>query len=81
MYTGIPFAVVALTTRTVNTLKGQCHEIFDPRFFSSNNPLYGPDSRAKAVLFCTWLQTCRDIRDNRLQSLDSEVSMTLRDST
>jgi hypothetical protein len=20
-------------------LKGQCHEIFDPRFFSSNNPL------------------------------------------
>jgi hypothetical protein len=19
-------------------LKGQCHEIFDPRFFSSNNP-------------------------------------------
>jgi hypothetical protein len=21
------------------TLKGQCHEIFDPRFFSSNNPL------------------------------------------
>jgi hypothetical protein len=20
-------------------LKGQCHEIFDPRFFSSNNPI------------------------------------------
>jgi hypothetical protein len=23
---------------SLRTLKGQCHEIFDPRFFSSNNP-------------------------------------------
>jgi hypothetical protein len=23
---------------TSKALKGQCHEIFDPRFFSSNNP-------------------------------------------
>jgi hypothetical protein len=26
------------------------HEIFDTRFFSSINPTYGPDTRAKAVL-------------------------------
>jgi hypothetical protein len=31
-------------------LKGQCHEIFDPRFFSSNNLTMDPDSRADAVL-------------------------------
>jgi hypothetical protein len=24
-------------------LKGQCHEIFDPQFFSSNNPTWAPD--------------------------------------
>jgi hypothetical protein len=30
-------------------LKGQCHEIFDPRFFSSINSSQGPDSRAKSV--------------------------------
>jgi hypothetical protein len=31
-------------------LKGQCNEIFDPRFFSSiNPPPPGPDSQAKAV--------------------------------
>jgi hypothetical protein len=30
-------------------LKGQLHEIFDQRFFSSNNPPQGPDSRPKAV--------------------------------
>jgi hypothetical protein len=31
-------------------LKGQCHEIFDTRFFSSNNTSWAPDSRAKAFL-------------------------------
>jgi hypothetical protein len=30
-----PGGEIALTNYT---LKGQCHEIFDPRFFSSNNP-------------------------------------------
>jgi hypothetical protein len=34
---------------TKNSVKGQCHEIFDPWFFSLNYPPYGPDSRAKAV--------------------------------
>jgi hypothetical protein len=32
------------------SLKGQLHEIVDHRFFSSFNPIQGPDSRAKAVL-------------------------------
>jgi hypothetical protein len=32
------------------SLEGQCHEIFDPRFFSSNNPPQGPDLRPKAIL-------------------------------
>jgi hypothetical protein len=32
------------------SLKGQCHEIFGPRFFSSNNTPWAPDSRAKAFL-------------------------------
>jgi hypothetical protein len=28
-----------ISTQFIKTaLKGQCHEIFDPRFFSSNNP-------------------------------------------
>jgi hypothetical protein len=31
-------------------LKGQSHEIFDPRFFTSNNTPWSPDSWAKAVL-------------------------------
>jgi hypothetical protein len=30
-------------------LKGQCHEIFDPQFFSSINTPEPPDSWAKAV--------------------------------
>jgi hypothetical protein len=29
-------------------LKGQCHEIFDLWFFSSNNLIWAPDSRVKA---------------------------------
>jgi hypothetical protein len=32
------------------TLKGQSHEISDPRFFSANNTPGAPDSWAKAVL-------------------------------
>jgi hypothetical protein len=31
-------------------LKGQCHEIFDPRFFSLNCTPGSPDSWAKTVL-------------------------------
>jgi hypothetical protein len=31
------------TFHSVHTLKGQCHEIFDPQFFSSNNPIKAPD--------------------------------------
>jgi hypothetical protein len=31
-------------------MKGQLHEIFNPRFFSSINPTWDPDSRPKAVL-------------------------------
>jgi hypothetical protein len=34
----------------LEALKGKCHEIFDPRFFSSNNTPWAPDSRAKAFL-------------------------------
>jgi hypothetical protein len=32
------------------SFKGQCHEIFDLRFFSSINIPWAPDSRAKAFL-------------------------------
>jgi hypothetical protein len=31
-------------------LKGPCHEIFDLRFFSSNNSIWAADPRAKAFL-------------------------------
>jgi hypothetical protein len=31
-------------------LKGPCHEIFDLRFFSSNNSIWAPDPRVKAFL-------------------------------
>jgi hypothetical protein len=31
-------------------LKGQCQEIFDLWFFSSNSPIWAPDSRVKAFL-------------------------------
>jgi hypothetical protein len=34
---------------TYACLKGQCHEIFDPRFFASNNPPQCPDSWARAI--------------------------------
>jgi hypothetical protein len=35
-------------TRCHILLKGQCHEIFDPRFFSSKHPSWAPDYGAKA---------------------------------
>jgi hypothetical protein len=38
-----------IKTVSFYSLKVQCHEIFDTRFFSSNNPPKGPDSGAKAV--------------------------------
>jgi hypothetical protein len=37
-------------------LMGQCHEIFDPRFFINQPP---PPSQAKAV--CIWLRIRREI--------------------
>jgi hypothetical protein len=36
--------------RVVHDLKGQCHEIFEPRFFSLNCTPGSPDSWAKTVL-------------------------------
>jgi hypothetical protein len=36
--------------RSSSPLKGQCHEIFDPRFFSLNCTPGPPDSWAKTVL-------------------------------
>jgi hypothetical protein len=45
-------------TRETIPLKGQLHEIFDPRFFSSNNP---PDSRPKAV--SRWLILYSNLSD------------------
>jgi hypothetical protein len=49
----VSFQKMFLCCRTwlgLNLLKEQLHEIFDPRFFSSINPTWGPDSRPKAVL-------------------------------
>jgi hypothetical protein len=50
---------------TTRNLKGQCHEIFDPRFFSLNNTPWAPDSRAKASLIL--LRIRRDMIDFRTQ--------------
>jgi hypothetical protein len=36
--------------KNISILKGQCHEIFDPRFLSSNNTPWTSDSWAKAFL-------------------------------
>jgi hypothetical protein len=44
-------------------LKGHCHELVDPRFFSSNNSPWALIHGLK--LFCLWLRIRRDIRDNR----------------
>jgi hypothetical protein len=46
-------------------VKCQCHEIFDPRLFSSNNPPRALIHGLKP--FRTWLRICRVIRDNSLQ--------------
>jgi hypothetical protein len=37
-------------SRETIPLKGQSHEIFDPRFFSANSSPGSPDSWAKAIL-------------------------------
>jgi hypothetical protein len=34
---------VLLVLLNIYCLKGQCHEIFDPRFFSSKHPSWAPD--------------------------------------
>jgi hypothetical protein len=39
---------IRLFRRDFKTLKGQCHEIFDPQFFSSKHPSWAPDWGAKA---------------------------------
>jgi hypothetical protein len=36
------------TQDTPHDLKGPCHDIFDLWLFSSNNPIWAPDSRVKA---------------------------------
>jgi hypothetical protein len=53
-------------------LKGQCHEIFDPRLFYQSAPPRALIHRLKP--FCIWLRW--EIRDNRLKSA-SAVSMRL----
>jgi hypothetical protein len=47
---GFQDTVLKIVTKYVTNLKGQSHEIFDPRFFSANNTPGSPDSWAKAVL-------------------------------
>jgi hypothetical protein len=44
--------LVAILIKILKTLKGQCHEIFDLRFFHQTipPPPWAPDSRAKAFL-------------------------------
>jgi hypothetical protein len=46
----VPKIIFLESTVRYIILKGQCHEIFDPRFFSSNNTPWAPDSEAKAFL-------------------------------
>jgi hypothetical protein len=45
MATGRPSPVAAIF---LILFKAQCHEIFDLWFFSSNSPIWAPDSRVKA---------------------------------
>jgi hypothetical protein len=47
-------------------LNGQCHEIFDLCFFSSNYPTWVIDSRVKP--FCIWLRNCKVIQQSRCTS-------------
>jgi hypothetical protein len=57
-------------------LKGLCHEIFDPRCFSSNNTPWAPDSRAKAF----WNSASNSPRHDRFSNakIVHVVSMTPR---
>jgi hypothetical protein len=50
------------------TLKGNCHEIFDPRFFSSNNLSYRALIHG-LKLFLTWLRVRRENRFENCQNL------------
>jgi hypothetical protein len=58
---------------TTSSLKGQCLEIFDPRFFSSNNSPLGHDSRPKAVLHMALYALRKSML--KLPKSDSAVSM------
>jgi hypothetical protein len=61
-----------LKTRSV-ALKGQCHKIFDPQIFSSNNP---PGALIHGLNpFCIWLLIRRENRFGNRQNQDSAVSM------
>jgi hypothetical protein len=55
--------------------KGQCHEIFDPQFFSSINPPWVLIHGLKP--FRIWLRNRREIRDNRLKSSASALRQFL----
>jgi hypothetical protein len=55
----------------LNFLKGQYHEIFDPRFFSLVNPPPPPPPRVLIQglkPFRIWLSIRRENRDNRSKS-------------
>jgi hypothetical protein len=49
-------------------LMGQCHEIFDSRFFSSINPIYGRSLIIRLKPFRRWL---RIRRENRFESREN----------
>jgi hypothetical protein len=49
-----------------NILKGQCHEIFDPRFFHQSTPPRAPIHRLKP--FRIWLRISREIRFGNRQN-------------
>jgi hypothetical protein len=60
----------------ITILKGQCHEIFDPRFFHQT---ITPRALIHGLKpFCIWLRFRRENRDNRLQTSDPAVSMRPR---
>jgi hypothetical protein len=48
---------------TSHVFKGTVARVFDPRFFSSINPTYDPDSRAKAISHMARIR-----QDNRFES-------------
>jgi hypothetical protein len=57
-------------------LKGQCHEIFNPRFIHQTTPPRALIHGLKPI--CIWLRYRRENRDNRLQSSDPAVLMRPR---